>query len=656
LCKHPDFPKWERWEKKTERENRWILRVAVLALFMALLAVLYVDRAYGDVGCEYYNSTVIRCENEGDIEPVTFIEASRGIQMANNLTERFDWLIYDLGLWYEGAGGNPIIISFYDLPFDFLGIESDNLTYWSLSWRANFTAGQKKANFTYTLSQRADDNMVNWTATLKTGSVGWTAFNRSVHFWRSMKDINIDLDGDVDNITFMNGSEQIDQGLNNSNFYNATGAGITVYDTDTNHKVFWWREDYNHTRQITIKNNSNVWISRETYSAIKPNKTYFMIEWWIDVEDCTITCGAGASFAVYAQLGGGADTTLYVTENDFDAMECKYSVFEFFPPNTCTFADCYLMIEYNESTTNWAILSNITSTPVECFDVYCRYSMDNLAKNTWYEYNLTGLKVGENDLRCSISGNDGTSATGWTVTKTFVELWHPEDNHDMSLTNYSYFKANWTVTAPDNMSLYLNDTLNDTQVGSATNYTNNVSFESSGYGCWEWDIYSCIDHFCYWSDNGNWTTCRQELFEPQLPLNITLWAPDNNTNISLTNWSVFKANWTWLKCDNMTLRINDTDNFTQDCNTNLSRNVSFVSSGFGVWEWDVLACWEHDCNYSWNGNWTVFREPLVDVEEDDFIAIMALCGIILGGLIIIFSGKRNKNVQRQNSETGFGND
>lgn len=86
--------------------------------------------------------------------------------------------------------------------------------------------------------------------------------------------------------------------------------------------------------------------------------------------------------------------------------------------------------------------------------------------------------------------------------------------------------------------------------------------------------------------------------------NITVWTPPNNTRINQTNPSaIFGCNWSGGDPpDTLTLLFNDTLNYTQSANTNLSRNVTFDS--YACYIWTCQACEYGHCHYALNGNFT----------------------------------------------------
>jgi len=200
----------------------------------------------------------------------------------------------------------------------------------------------------------------------------------------------------------------------------------------------------------------------------------------------------------------------------------------------------------------------------------------------------------------------------------------PSTNYNLSANaNVTTFEANWTNLICTNMSLYINGTLNFTQDCTA-NMSHTVSFDVPG--SWDWDVRVCKDNNCNYSWNGNWSVFMDNIsgrYNNQTGyMNITLWSPPNNTNMSLTNITTFKANWTNVFCDNMTLYINNTANYTQSCVANLSHTVSFATSGYGIWDWDVRACKDDICNYSLNGNWSVLREELPPYVAPEYAGLL----------------------------------
>ncbi len=192
-----------------------------------------------------------------------------------------------------------------------------------------------------------------------------------------------------------------------------------------------------------------------------------------------------------------------------------------------------------------------------------------------------------------------------------VTLVAPSDNFNLSTNdNMSTFNATWQGGGCDNLTLYFNNTVNYTQ-NCSTNMSVNVSFDIPGD--WSWDVYGCYEYNCNWSWNGNWSVFMDNISGPLANystwVNITLSAPSDNYNLSQNNnWTVFEAYWTNLICTNMTLELNGSANYTQDCDSNMSVNVSFDTPG--DWSWDVRACKDDVCNYSWNGNWSVFMDNI----------------------------------------------
>lgn len=270
------------------------------ALVIFLLATVIQVCAVSEIGCEPYTHNVLKCWNNGSIENTTYIH--RGLKQLANLPERANWTKYDVLIEVEDRFGRRRMIDFLRF-LDVKGWDSDNLTYWRVWAEKNFSFGNRRLRARYQISQLLNDDYVNITFAMRTNNAAqWLVWGGKVHFIRKMKDIDIDLDSDIDAISYMNASGFQGQLLNvtSDQVIHNISEFLRVGDLDSVSAIDWmWIDGSKRDAILKAKGageNADVFWRREMQNPIQPAHTYKMTEWWIDAPRCTKSCGLGISY------------------------------------------------------------------------------------------------------------------------------------------------------------------------------------------------------------------------------------------------------------------------------------------------------------------------------------------------------------------------
>jgi hypothetical protein len=271
-----------------------------IVLLTALVLVTPTVISTSPIGCEWYNISVLRCWNNGTIENTTYYSLTDvGVQMANRDVSRFDWTTYRMGIHYRADNGSHVLIDFNEeglLNGTYTKrLRTDNLTYYQINVSAYINRGNLSAYMEYTIGQLLNDDYVNFTFRVSTIS-GFTAFNKTLSFWRAMKNINVDLDDDVDIINgVINNGTIIGRFLNFTTpvWANNTGRFIQVGDKDSSHGIKWfWNDAKERIMYVTPQegnpNNEVYWL-RNTSTKIFDGRSYQLSEFWIDIDPCVIS-------------------------------------------------------------------------------------------------------------------------------------------------------------------------------------------------------------------------------------------------------------------------------------------------------------------------------------------------------------------------------
>lgn len=210
---------------------------------VALVVFVVVARVSASpVGCELYNSSVIKCWNQGSIENETYI--SRDLVQSANGPDRFGWAEYSYRLATVRDGGQV----FRDLdcgsrPF----YDSDNVSYWRLWCNDSLSAGPYSLVYNVSFSQGVFDDYVHRDSSFKTVA-GFDSFTGEVYLYTLHDLIDIDLDSDVDAVNFRDGGLDYGFFLNESGRWgNVTGGRLLLGDMDSDSGIMWkWDRDIIH--------------------------------------------------------------------------------------------------------------------------------------------------------------------------------------------------------------------------------------------------------------------------------------------------------------------------------------------------------------------------------------------------------------------------
>jgi len=309
------------------------------------------------IGCEDHDINTVRCYNQGSIEPYTCYDKD-GVQVWNcpdidNVYERYDWGLYDKGFMYYNRG-IPAIKSFYDLPFEYDGYVVTNDTY-KIRWHANFTAGLRRAEMSFYYTQSTFDDYVNQTYGLATLN-SWGSFNREIHFYNKLHTIDIENDGDIDVLNYVNdsGIQGISLNFTQDTWINNTKIAVQVGDIDaTTTGIIRW--NYNQRRDIFIKakganNNSNVWWLVKSPVNFTTGFNKSMTEYWIDKGGCVFSCSIGCSYRRSTTVCANTELPIqcFLDYDRVAEVRIKLEHSCAFLPGGCNWGTgCYARIEHN---------------------------------------------------------------------------------------------------------------------------------------------------------------------------------------------------------------------------------------------------------------------------------------------------------------------
>lgn len=524
------------------------------------------------VGCEYYNATLIRCENNGGIEPVTFVDVN-GINLFNNNTNRSGWTEYDWGFEWTGSGGVNRSVSWNALPAVAPVIRTNNLTYWMLNWTKTVFLGTKTANLTLLIGQRLNDSEVELKAIITTGATGWESWNRTIRMYRTMNKTNIDLDYDEDilQIDYRNKSRRV--GLNRENdtkLYSLDSNYVLTYDEETDHAISWrWESkpniDYHGQLLANPGQPATIYWVANTSVVLKSNKTYSLSHYWIDAS---------------TQINPQSNKTGYIY---FSGL--SYTAYGGYTPSVYK--------------------SRTTSVEKRAYLSYDTSSIENnavLTKLEWKHNYISSSTPAPRDWRARLYMgsfiSDGLNINDWN-SGTYAKF------------------IDWSTYCGGNAPcIYTFD------LGSgAFKYVNRTGYTDVAlrdYSLYDFFSPSSWSHNFYGSASGrsSWLKATYDY------MNITLSAPANKTELTdEKNWVILECNWTVIEPGTFKLYINNTLNYTSSGKpvANISINVSF--DPYGIWEWDCQGTVTQGVtisDWSWNGNRTIIYNPEVSVIKTGY--------------------------------------
>jgi hypothetical protein len=128
-----------------------------------------------------------------------------------------------------------------------------------------------------------------------------------------------------------------------------------------------------------------------------------------------------------------------------------------------------------------------------------------------------------------------------------ITLWREANNTNLTerpiVGGNTWFRlsANITGECVDNITYYNNASNCYSGIQGINMGCSNITYNHTvvDYGSWAWTAYGCIDGFCNWADNGNWTYYREVTIIPPI-LNVSnpvVWSW-GDTNLTTRNLSV----------------------------------------------------------------------------------------------------------------------
>lgn len=236
-----------------------------LLLFFVIL--LFSVNAYAsNIGCEYYNSTILKCWNNGTIENTTYYDLI-GYQFANAIN-RFSWANYDFGIEYLGR---EYSINRTDLDFNW---NTDNSTYYLLNWSKLIGVGSRQVYLEYSYKQLLNDDLVNMT--LKAVTVSGFTIRNEIGLYTKMKDIN--LGGNP--LLLLNNNTQYSLRLPPENYTDLTNS-VSIYDYPNN--IIWYFDKVpQRVETLNVTQPYNTVKIVNYYNFTKNNEIYQYSRFWID--------------------------------------------------------------------------------------------------------------------------------------------------------------------------------------------------------------------------------------------------------------------------------------------------------------------------------------------------------------------------------------
>lgn len=580
------------------------------------------------------------------------------IQMAN-LPERKDWATYDVGLWYNESG-ERVKISLYDLDFD-TAWETDEFSYYKVYGTASYNVRPTlRINLGYMARQDRYDDYVNLTLRLNTNNGDWQQWNNQVHIYRSMDDINIDLDNDTDYVRIETINGTISLPLNiDTQVYRLEIPLVWIYDNDTKNNINWhWKpqytnETYDSKYYLQIQD-EKVFFWRQSNTSIKKNREYKISHYWID--DTQTKARYTQETGYLTKVSATGNITIYKPTNAkigrylWGGRTASQTVANLmWNRDQFDFPAGYRIqsVEFNQ-----AVLTSSTMPPPQTWvlNYYIGDCGNSLGTEDWGCGDLAtirnygfGIPVQNEYVNLGSVGVDSLgdiNIDNWMLriidTNFFfglasynVVLWKsklrvvysrpmvvhstPPNNKQQS-DHFFDLACNWTMQQPDNISVFLwhgqEEYWNETNSSGE-----NISIttpELHDHHLWKWDCYLCVDHNCTWSDDGNWSFTvnfgADTYFNVSTPENNTIITQKNNTqNLSCDIWGDIHD-----ETQNISFYVNNTLVYTYDDGNNGHHAwYEYTFPTTGIYEWDCMFRLEqpnppyYNERWSDNGNYTI---------------------------------------------------
>jgi hypothetical protein len=539
-----------------------------------------------------------------------------GIQMANRNVSRFDWTTYRMGIHYRADNGSHVLIDFNEeglLNGTYTKkLRTDNLTYYQINVSAYINRGNLSAYMEYTIGQLLNDDYVNFTFRVSTIS-GFTAFNKTLSFWRAMKNINVDLDDDVDIINgVINNGTIIGRFLNFTTplWANNTGRFIQVGDKDSSHGIKWfWNDAKERIMYVTPQegnpNNEVYWL-RNTSTKIFDGRSYQLSEFWIDIDPCVIsmvgTCYGLRTPRILCNNTGSVQNCTANTDTNRIGI---YMEMWYIGLTSChyTFSQgCYWKIQ---NSTTYAVLpyrgSSSSELGVSCYNpTYSPCYHDSITEYSTFQLDTTILNIScKLPINRSVYANFSFGIYS-LISGTFKLFCNPDTGspyiNQLSPPNNSIVgnPINITCNATDdyplkNMSIWSNVSGTWTQMVKVFPLPENtymiqyllINISNGKNVSWLCNVW---DNNAKKNVTANFTFTVNDLVKP----NITIVSPPNNSNYTTTSG----FNISCLVADNLSAIANVSlwTNFTGSWA--LNRTVNILS---GYWNSDI-----NDIDYWYN--------------------------------------------------------
>jgi len=456
---------------------------------------------YGSVGCEYYNSTVVRCENEGSIAPVTYLDESSGFfQYANTDIDRLDDVTYSYGMARKIL--NTIV--YYGLT----GLDadtyfvSDNSTFWSASTERTIDLPRRTVEIQKVMYQERYDDDINIFFSVKPNKN-----TAGEHYLASaLHDIDVGQDGVADQVV-------ISDGENITEFWGNPGSTQFYYNVIrlVIAGEYSYRLDFDDPVLVIV---NPVGLNGDFYilsyiGYLDQYTTYDFQYRWIDA-GCTISCSVGSYMYVESNTSG---YDVYVDQAEVTRQTyCKPA-----KVGTCSISSCYMNQCASQDEVTWEFITNeVTDLPVRCSGaVQCRLVIG--AVWSYIARPVLGASTqhnGELNYRCSIGDvgycygphDDGSIYTVGEVYRNVTLLTPADgtlinDSHVWEVFGCGYEWANGVVDADNTSIWFWNQTTPIYTQYDELNVSQNISLDTSI----SWTCETCFAHSCYQAWNGNWT-------------------------------------------------------------------------------------------------------------------------------------------------------
>lgn len=509
------------WEDECLREMSYFLGVC----FMLLLSY----PVGASIGCEYYNSTVLLCYNEGLQENLTFFEVPTG-QMWNFNDSRQNWMTYEAGAFLDLSNKWDVDFSLADFSY------YNDSDYYKVVWSYERTQGPRRAVINHTRMQHLKDNRVTiWTNITLTKN--WDNWNHPIHIYWGMTDIDIWNDGLIDGYNLDNGSI-IAWPLNASGTYTARDYLTINSITPSEGAVKWWWQG---NKTVIIENEEAYF-----YDTIQPpfidGQLISLRYEWIDVDPCTPVCSIGCQ----GFLNVNDSYSVYDGWNQTDTFEVKATLsiagFTCGPTGSCSWPNCAVGFFENYSDTGLstkyeAVINEDYNQSWNCINDECYTKIPPTGRIYYRNATIEGIRPGRTRVVAMLTSISNISQTLAGAVKYAVvgqlginysldlniTLNAPYDGIILNfnnMTDYSFI-ANTSDNTSDQkqryswsswLAIYVNNSLyansSSDRYTRSTWYTNTTAIidNLTASGIYEWDAYACDPYRkCAWSWNGNRT-------------------------------------------------------------------------------------------------------------------------------------------------------